>query len=336
MMNTMNKENLHKISCVIACYKDGEAIPVMYKRLVEIFNKMNVLYEIIFVNDSSPDDTETVLNSICEKDNNVIAITHSRNFGAQNASVSGMEISTGDVVVTMDGDLQDPPEIILAFYEKWLNGFEVVYGSRVKRETSFFRNVSYKLFYRIFSKMSYITIPRDAGDFALMDRKVVNELIQLPEKEQFLRGLRAWVGFKQTGVDYVRPERMFGKSTNNLRRNIWWAKKGIFSFSFVPLEIISYLGFIVTGISFLAIIFQIISRILHPDLPHGITTIIVLILFFGGLQLLAISVIGEYLAKVFEESKGRPKFIRRSIIYKGKKLEGASEIEELRKSISKK
>ncbi len=328
--------NSNKISCVIACYKDGEAIPFMYKRLVETFSKMNIRYEIIFVNDGSPDNTETVLNSICENDANVIAITHSRNFGAQNAFISGMEISTGDVVVTMDGDLQDPPEIIPAFYEKWLNGFEVVYGTRVKRETGFFLNISYKLFYRIFSKMSYITIPRDAGDFALMDRKVVNELIQLPEKEQFLRGLRAWVGFKQTGVDYVRPERMFGKSTNNLRRNIWWAKKGIFSFSFVPLEIISYMGFILTGVSFLAILFQIISRILHPDIPHGITTIIVLVLFFGGVQLLAISVIGEYLAKVFEESKGRPKFIRRSIIYKGKKLESSSEIEDLRKSISKK
>ena len=322
-------KKLNKITCVIACYKDAQAIPYMYERIVQTFQKIKIRYEIIFVNDASPDNTQEVLNSICEKDADVIGITHSRNFGSQSAFLSGMEISSGDAVVLMDGDLQDPPELIPEFYEKWLTGFEVVYGKRIKRETSVFMNISYKLFYRIFSKMSYINIPRDAGDFSLMDRKVVNELIKLPEKEQFLRGLRAWVGFKQTGVDYIRPERMFGKSTNNWRKNIWWAKKAIFSFSFIPLEILSYMGFILTGISFLAIIFQIIARFLYPDTPHGITTIIVLVLFFGGIQLLAVSILGEYLSKVFEESKGRPKFIRKSIIYRGKKLESASEIENL-------
>jgi nucleoside-diphosphate-sugar epimerase/glycosyltransferase involved in cell wall biosynthesis len=322
-------KKLNKITCVIACYKDAQAIPIMYERIVQTFQKIKIRYEIIFVNDASPDNTQEVLDSICEKDADVIGITHSRNFGSQSAFLSGMEISSGDAVVLMDGDLQDPPELISSFYEKWLEGNEVVYGKRIKRETTFLMNISYKLFYRIFSKMSYINIPRDAGDFSLMDRKVVNELIKLPEKEQFLRGLRAWVGFKQIGVDYVRPERMFGISTNNWRRNIWWAKKAIFSFSFIPLEILSYMGFILTGVSFLAMILQIIFRILYPNIPHGITTIIVLILFFGGIQLLAVSILGEYLSKVFEESKGRPKFIRKSIIYRGKKIETASEIENL-------
>lgn len=326
-------KKLNTISCVIACYKDAQAIPIMYERLVKMFNEIKIRYEIIFVNDSSPDNTQQVINSICEKDSDVIGITHSRNFGSQSAFLSGMELSSGDAVVLMDGDLQDPPEIIPAFYEKWLEGFEVVYGKRIKRETSFFMNASYKLFYRIFSKLSYIPIPVDAGDFSLMDRKVVNELIQLPEKEQFLRGLRAWVGFKQTGVDYIRPERMFGKSTNNWRKNIWWAKKAIFSFSFVPLEVLSYMGFILTGVSFLAMIMQIVARFLYPNIPHGITTIIVLVLFFGGIQLLAVSILGEYLSKVFEESKGRPKFIRKSIIYRGKKLDSAAEIENLSKAL---
>ena len=334
ILPAFNKPKLNaKITCIIACYKDAEAIPVMYERLVRMFNETKLRYEIIFVNDCSPDNSEEVIAGIAAKDNNVIGITHSRNFGSQSAFLSGMEISTGDAVVLMDGDLQDPPEIIPAFHKKWLEGYDVVYGKRVKREMSFFMNLVYKGFYRIFSKLSYIKIPVDAGDFSMMDRKVVKELINLPETEVFLRGLRAWVGFKQTGVDYVRPERMFGKSTNNWRRNIGWAKKAIFSFSFVPLEMLSYLGFILTGVSFLAIIAQIASYFLFPGTPHGITTVIILILFFGGIQLLAVSILGEYLSKVFEETKSRPKFIRRSVIYRGKLLNSAEEIENFKKGI---
>ena len=320
-----------KITAIIACYKDNQAIPVMYDRLVKMFNETKIRYEIIFVNDCSPDDTEEVIARIAAKDNNVIGITHSRNFGSQSAFLSGMEISTGDAVVLMDGDLQDPPELIPDFYRKWLEGYDVVYGKRVKREMSIFMNIVYKGFYRIFSTISYIKIPVDAGDFSMMDRKVVKELISLPETEVFLRGLRAWVGFKQIGVDYIRPERMFGKSTNNWRRNIGWAKKAIFSFSFVPLELLSYVGFILTGFSFLAIIAQILAKILYPDVPHGTTTVIVLILFFGGIQLLAVSILGEYLSKIFEETKSRPKFIRRSVIFKGKKMNTSAEIENFRK-----
>jgi polyisoprenyl-phosphate glycosyltransferase len=308
-----NPELNRKLTCIIACYKDAEAIPLMYDRLVKMFREIKVRYEIIFVNDASPDNTEIVLEGICNIDSNVISVCHSRNFGSQSAFLSGMEVSTGDGVVLMDGDLQDPPEVIPQFYKKWTEGYEVVYGVRVKRETSFLLGFMYKIFYRLFSKLSYIEIPVDAGDFSLMDRKVVNQLIKMPETEQFLRGLRAWVGFKQTGVDYVRPERLFGKSTNNWRKNFGWAKKAIFSFSFVPLEMVSFFGMIMTSISFLALIAQIIYRLVYPDTPHGITTIIVLVLFFGGVQLLAISIIGEYISKIFEETKRRPKFIRSSI-----------------------
>jgi nucleoside-diphosphate-sugar epimerase/glycosyltransferase involved in cell wall biosynthesis len=324
-------KKLAKISPVIACYKDAQAIPVMYERLVATFNKIGCNYEIIFVNDNSPDDTEKVLQQICEKDLNVIAIKHSRNFGSQAAFVSGMEIATGDAVVLMDGDGQDPPELIPQFFEQWQNGYQVVYGRRVKREASVMMNIAYKSFYKIFSKMSDITIPQDAGDFSLIDRKVVEHIVALPEKEQFLRGLRAWVGFNQTGVDYVRPERLFGVSTNNLRKNIWWAKKGIFSFSYLPLEIMSYLGFFLTIISFFAIAFQIIAKLIYPDIPHGIPTVIVLILFFGGVQLLAISLIGEYLSKVVDETKSRPKFIRDKVIIKGRSIETNSELKNILK-----
>jgi polyisoprenyl-phosphate glycosyltransferase len=323
------------MTAIIACYRDAEAIPYMYERLVKTFNEMKVRYEIIFVNDASPDNTQEVLDKICKKDQNVIGITHSRNFGSQAAFMSGMEISTGDAVVLMDGDLQDPPEIIPAFYEKWIKGYEVVYGVRVKREMKPHIHFFYKTFYKIFQGLSYVKVPKDAGDFSMIDRKVVKELVQLPETEQFLRGLRAWVGFKQTGVDYVRPERMFGTSTNNWAKNIWWAKKAIFSFSFAPLEWMSYGGVIFTGLAFLGVFIQIILRLVLPDPPTGFTTVIILVLFFGGINLLGISFLGEYIAKIFEETKKRPKYIR-TLVRKGtRKFNTTEEIKTFIKSQKK-
>ena len=304
----------HKITAVIACYKDAQAMPIMYERLTKTFYKMNVDYEIIFVNDCSPDNTAEVLQVLVQQDKHVTGIEHSRNFGSQSAFMSGMEIATGDVVVLLDGDLQDPPELIEEFYSKWKEGYDVVYGQRIKREGNKTLVRLYKAFYRLFRNLSYVPIPLDAGDFSMMDRKVVNELIKLPETDQFLRGLRAWVGFKQTGVPYTRPERMFGVTTNNWRKNLAWARKAIFSFSYVPLELLTYLGWTLTLISFLAAITQIILYFAGAEIPHGITTIIVLVLFFGGMNMLAISIIGEYQAKIFEEVKKRPRFIRRRII----------------------
>jgi nucleoside-diphosphate-sugar epimerase/glycosyltransferase involved in cell wall biosynthesis len=305
-----------KLSAVIACYKDAQAMPIMHQRLTDVFKKINVDYEIIFVNDCSPDNTVDVLNELVEKDEHVIGIEHSRNFGSQAAFLSGMEISSGDGVILLDGDLQDPPELIEDFYKKWQEGSDVIYGRRVEREGNKTLVRFYKLFYRLFRNVSYVPIPLDAGDFSLMDRKVVNELVKLPETDQFMRGLRAWVGFKQTGVDYRRPERMFGVTTNNWRKNIAWARKAIFSFSFVPLELLTYLGVTLTGLSFIAIIAQIYFYFKEPNIPHGIPTIVCLILFFGGLQMLAIAIIGEYQAKILEESKKRPKFIRKKILRK--------------------
>jgi dolichol-phosphate mannosyltransferase len=304
----------HKISAVIACYKDAQAMPIMYERLVKTFHQINVDYEIIFVNDCSPDNTSEVLQGLVQKDKHVTGIEHSRNFGSQSAFMSGMEIAVGDAVVLLDGDLQDPPELIADFYQKWTEGMDVVYGQRVKREGNKGLVRLYKLFYRIFRGLSYVPMPLDAGDFSMMDRKVVDELIRLPETDQFLRGLRAWVGFRQTGVPYTRPERMFGVTTNNWRRNLGWARKAIFSFSYVPLELLTYIGWSLTIVSFLAIILQIVLYFTGFPVPRGITTIIVLILFFGGINMLAISILGEYQAKILEEVKKRPKFIRRRII----------------------
>jgi len=307
---------MKKISAIIACYNDAKAIPYMYQRLVNIFKKIGVNYEIIFVNDGSPDDTEKVLFDIVQNDSYVVAVNHTRNFNSQMAFTSGMDIATGDAVVLLDGDLQDPPELIETFYTKWIEGFDVVYGIRAKRESPLLMQVAYKLFYKIFHIMSYVKIPLNAGDFSLIDRKVVNILKQLPERDRFLRGLRAWVGFKQTGINYTRPERMFGKTTNSLLKNFNWAAKGIFSFSYIPLEAMMFVSFITFLIALIGIIVQIVLRLFNPDAPAGITTILVVVMFIGAIQLLGISILGQYIGKIFEEVKKRPKYIVKSIFRK--------------------
>lgn len=304
----------NKLSAIIACYRDEQAIPIMHKRLTQVLRKMGVDYEIIFVNDGSPDNTEEVLKKIVEKDNHVIGINHSRNFSSQMAFTSGMDIAKSDAVVLLDGDLQDPPEIIEKFYAKWKQGFDVVYGVRTKRETPLYMAVMYKLFYRLFHKMSYVKMPLDAGDFSLIDNKVVQILKTFPERDRFLRGLRAWVGFKQTGIPYFRPERMFGRSTNNLLKNLNWAAKGIFSFSYVPLQIVTLISSVVFVIALIAMIIQVILRFVLPNTPTGATTILIAVLFIGAIQLLGISILGQYIGKIFEEVKQRPKYIVKNII----------------------
>ncbi len=308
----------HSISAIIACYKDAEAIPEMYQRITNLMQKLKLDYEIIFVNDCSPDNSEEVIREISERDAHVIGISHSRNFGSQAAFKSGLDLATKNGCVLMDGDLQDPPEMIEQFLQKWKEGFEVVYGRRVSRDAPFYMRIFYKIFYRIFAAFSYIVIPKDAGDFALMDKKVVEVLLRFPERDLFLRGLRAYAGFKQTGVDYIRPERKFGRTTNSIFKNIGWAKKGIFSFSYVPLNMLSAFGWVMLFLSGILMTTQILLKYFSPDsVPRGVTTALILITFFGSLNLFAVSILGEYIAKIFEEVKGRPHFIRKSVTRRG-------------------
>ncbi len=303
-----------RLSAVIACYKDAPAVPIMYERLRAVFESLGVDYEIIFVNDGSPDDARSVLRELASRDPRVVVVNHARAFGSQSAFTSGMRISTGDAVVLLDGDLQDPPELIPGFYERWREGYDVVYGVRTRRQASALRNAAYKAFYRAFRALSYVTVPVDAGDFALIDRRVVEVLNALPENNRFVRGLRAWAGFRQTGVAYTRPERMFGRTTNSFLRNLGWARKAILSFSYVPLDLINLLAFIIVVLSLLAIVAQVLVRIFAPRfVPLGFTTLIVLMLFLGGIQLLSLSIIGSYLMHIYDEVKRRPPYIVESI-----------------------
>jgi polyisoprenyl-phosphate glycosyltransferase len=310
------------VSAIIACYKDAEAIPVMHQRLTATLLRLGVEYEVIFVNDGSPDDSAEVIRQISALDARVVGISHSRNFGSQMAFRSGMELSTMDAVVLLDGDLQDPPELIEEFVRHWNDGFDVVYGRRVKRDMPWHRGLLYKLFYRVFAKISYVKIPLDAGDFSLMDRRVVGWLLNCPERDIFVRGLRAYVGFKQTGVDYVRPERMFGRTTNSLLKNIDWAKKAIFSFSNAPITMLTNAGIVSLALSCVAAAVVGLLRVFVPDIaPRGFTTLLIVTLIFGSLNLFAIGLVGEYVSKIMTEVKRRPRLIRSALIRNGEATE---------------
>lgn len=306
---------MEKISAVIACYRDAPTVEPMHERLVAVFRKVGVDYEIVFVNDGSPDNAREVLAGLAARDSKVVVINHSRAFGSQSAFTSGMRLATGSALVLLDGDLQDPPELIEEFVAKWREGYDVVYGVRVRRETSWLQGIAYKLFYRLFRRLSYLPIPVDAGDFSLMDRRVVNELNGLRETHRFLRGLRAWAGFRQVGVPYTRPERAVGESTNSFFRNVGWARRAILSFSYAPLDLIVVIAMATVGVAFAAMFVQIVLRIVDPGaVPRGLTTLLIVVLFLGGIQLLCLSIIGSYLAHIYEEVKARPAYVVESVL----------------------
>lgn len=304
-----------KLSAIVACYRDAPSVPFMHARLSAVFEQVCADHEIIFVNDGSPDDAREVLAKLASEDPRVTVVNHTRAFGSQSAFTSGMRLATGDAVVLLDGDLQDPPELISTFVQHWRDGYDVVYGERADREASRPMRIAYKLFYRLFRKASYLDVPLNAGDFGLLDRRVVDALNALPEKQRFLRGLRAWVGFRQIGVPYFRPERMFGRSTNSFMKNLGWARRAILSFSYAPLDFIAWLALVTVGLSIVALTALIGARLAFPSAaPRGVTTVLVVIMFLGGIQFLCLAIIGSYLAHIYEEVKSRPSYIVDNVI----------------------
>ena len=311
-------QTLPTVSAVVACYLDEMAVEEMYERLTAVFHKIGCDYEIIFVNDSSPDSCEEKIRDISERDERVTGITHSRNFGSQMAFLSGMELATMDSVVLLDGDLQDPPEVIAEFYDQWVSGFDVVYGVRSRREMRWFEEAPFRAFYRVNRWLSGGRIPIDAGDFSLIDRRVVDWILKTPERDFLMRGIRAFLGFKQTGVEYFRPKRKYGSSTNSFFSNLGWAKKSFFSFSDKPLSIITNSGFVMLFLGFAASLFTVFWRIFAPaQTPSGVTTILIAILVFGALNLFSLGIIGEYVGKILVEAKNRPRYIRHRVIRSG-------------------
>lgn len=306
------------ISAVVVCYGDEGNIRALYHRLSKALSRISDRWEIIYVNDASPDNAEVILQELAAIDPRLTLITHSRNFGAQAAFTSGMIQARGEAVVLLDGDLQDPPELIEGFVQKWLEGYKVVYGVRRKREQSMgkFKEWLYHLFYVFFNKTAYISVPPDAGEFSLMDRIVVDHINAMPERDRFLRGLRAWVGYKSCGIPYVRPERYDGRpsvSTRGLISAFRWARKAIFSFSYKPLDWVTHISIVAALLAAIGIIVY-VALFFFTDAPRGLSTVFILILFFAAVQLVTLAIMGEYLGRIFEEVKGRPRYIIRDIV----------------------
>lgn len=306
------------VSVIVACYRDAQAIPFMHARVSEVMARLGLRHELILVNDASPDDTLDVIERLSAEDPSVIGITHARNFGSQAAFLSGMRASRGEWVALLDGDLQDPPELLADFWAKQLEGFDVVYGVRADREAPWIMRRAYKAFYVVFQRLAPFRIPRDAGDFSLMSREVADVIMDMPERDLFIRAQRAYAGFRQAGVEYVRPERMFGRSTNNLGRNLGWATRGVLAVSRAPLTGLSVFALAMFFVAAVLVTAQIVAKIVFPEsAPQGFVSLAVLVLGLGALNLLAIAVVGEYVGRILEETKRRPRYIRRLITRRG-------------------
>lgn len=297
------------ISIVVPVYNEEEIVRTTYSRLKEVAGKWEDNYEIIFVNDGSTDHTLRILEEISDNNSPIKVISFSRNFGHQMAFTAGLDYAKGGAVIVIDGDLQDPPEVMTELIQKWKEGYHVVYGKRIKRKgETFFKRITANIYYRLMEKLSDTKIPRDVGDFRLMDRSVVDKIKNMRERHRFIRGMVSWVGFKQTFVEYVRDERVAGETKYPFKKMLRFALDGIFSFSTVPLKIVTQLGFLITLLTFLYIVYIVMNRILGHGFP-GYASIIVSILFLGGIQLLSIGLLGQYIGRTFEEIKSRPLYI---------------------------
>ncbi len=304
------KNNKLEISVVVPIHNEERNIPELYERLQKTLIQISQQYEIIFVNDGSKDNSLNEILKIAEIDSKVFYINFSRNFGHQIAVMAGLDASSGQAVVIIDGDLQDPPELIVDLYKKYKQGFEVVYARRKERKgESLFKKLSAKIFYRLLKRITSIDIPLDTGDFRLIDRKVVNYLKKMPEQNKFLRGQIAWLGFRQTEVLFVRDKRKFGKSGYSLGKMIQFAMDGITGFSDKPLQLVTKMGLFISLFSFLIILYAIYSHfILHRTIT-GWTSLIISSAFIGGVQLLSIGIIGEYISRINKNVLNRPLYI---------------------------
>jgi polyisoprenyl-phosphate glycosyltransferase len=300
-----------KISVVAPLYNEEEVIDELIERLRKTLDGLGLPYEIVLVNDGSRDRTLEMAKTYCAQDRRIKLVGLSRNFGHQVAVTAGLARATGAAVVIIDADLQDPPEVIKAMVEKWREGYDVVYGVRTRRAgEGFFKRVTAKIFYRLLKRLTAVDIPVDTGDFRLMDRKVVDELNRMTERNRFLRGMVSWLGFRQTCVEYVRDPRFGGESKYPLLKMISFAADGIFSFSRLPLRISSVFGLFCSAVSFLFIIYGLVVRILFPSyVISGWASIFLAILFLGGVQLLTVGILGEYIGRIYEEVKGRQLFV---------------------------
>ncbi len=297
------------LSIVVPVYNEEKNIPELIKRISPIIKKYN--WELIFVDDGSTDKSPEIIKNLAQKDKRIKLISFQRNFGHQMALTCGYNFAKGDCVITLDADLQDPPEVIDKMIEKWKRGYKIVYGQRLDRQTdSFFKKTTADLFYKLINLLSDVPIPQHVADFRLLDKEVVKFLNSLPERARFLRGLVAWPGFKAAIVQYKREKRFAGTTHYNLSRMLNFALEGITSFSTKPLRLATYMGFAVAFLGFLGIIYAIVGKFVFPEhWVTGWTALFVGIMFLGGVQLITIGIIGEYIGKIFQQLQNRPFYI---------------------------
>lgn len=305
----------HHARCtiVVPVHNEAETLPELYRRVSSVTGVNEQLYELIFVNDGSQDASLEIMKTLHDQDRRVKVIDLSRNFGHQVAVSAGLDHAHGDVVIVMDADLQDPPELLQAFLAKWREGFDVIYGIRRRRKEGVLKRLLSVGFYRIFRKISAVNMPLDAGAFSLIDARVVDLLRSMPERTRFIPGLRSWVGFRQTGIEYDRPPRHAGTAVR-MTRLFRLAIDGLTSFSYLPLQMASYAGFTIAGLSFLAAVYYLYGRLTTNKPVLGFATIVILILFLGGVQLITLGIIGEYIGRIFDEVKHRPLYVVRDRI----------------------
>ena len=302
-----------RYSIVAPCYNEEKSLPELYRRIKEVMDQTGEPWELVLINDGSADRTAELMRELHAADARVHYIDFARNFGHQIAVTAGMDYAQGDAVVLIDADLQDPPELILEMIEKWKEGYQVVYAVRSERKgESWFKLVTAKVFYRLIFRITEVKIPLDTGDFRLMDRKVVEAIKQMKERHRFIRGMTSWVGFKQTGVSYVREERFAGETKYPFRKMFKFAMNAITGFSYLPLQLATYLGFTIATLSGVGAIGVVIARLFgDPDNQpfFGQATTLVMVLFLGGVQLISLGIIGEYLGRIYDEVKGRPMYV---------------------------
>ena len=301
------------LSVVVPCFNEESIVGEMHRRLVALLEQLPAEFEVFYVDDGSTDSTAELLREIQANDTRVRVIRFSRNFGHQMAITAGLEYASGDAVVVIDGDLQDPPEVIEEFFEKWADGNDVVYGMRTEREgETTFKRWTAKMFYRLMGRLSDTAIPVDTGDFRMMDRAVVDALLDMPERDRFVRGMVSWLGFSQVAVPYRRNPRTAGVTKFSLFKMLRFATDGIVSFSILPLRLATWMGFAASGIAMLGILVAVVERLLGVEgLVKGWTSMVIAILFIGGVQLICMGIIGEYVGRIYGESKKRPLYVVR-------------------------
>ncbi|MZK48840.1 glycosyltransferase family 2 protein [Clostridium beijerinckii] len=297
-------------SVIVPLYNEELVINQSYKRLKAVMDSTNESYEIVFVNDGSKDRTREIAEEICSRDENIKLINFSRNFGHQAAITAGMDLALGDAIIVIDADLQDPPEVMLKMIEKWKEGYEVVYGKRLKREgETFFKKFTARVYYRLLRSMTTVDVPVDAGDFRLIDRKVCNTLIALPERNRYVRGLVSWVGYKQTYVEFIRQERFAGETKYPLKKMFKLACDGITALSYKPLIIAGHFGVLALLVGMILMFVDIMKAILNKSSVLNFTMIIGINMMMFGVVLGCIGIMGQYIGRIFDESKGRPIYI---------------------------